>query len=161
MGFHFNGRCKNIWILMRFAGIPAGTWRAVMFPSPWRGSASPHPTPRPLTRMTANRKEPAGCRCLKVSLITSGPATDGCLPLAVTSVEQSCGLLRRPSHSLNISLSDSAVPAPCQNLLFYALFGRTSLVEGSIWSHPFGSSRQKVQWRSHSGSGHFAAPTCS
>lgn len=66
-----------------------------------------------------------------------------------------------PSHSaLWTSLSDSTMPVPCQNLLFSVLFGRTSLVEGSVWSLRFGCSRQKVQWRGHSGSGHFAAPTC-
>lgn len=44
----------------------SGTWRAAMFPSPWRGSASLRRTPRPLTPMTADRKDPVGCRYQKV-----------------------------------------------------------------------------------------------
>lgn len=51
--------------------IPSGTWRPVMFPSRWRGSASLPPTPRPLTQMTANRKQLTACRCLKVRFTTS------------------------------------------------------------------------------------------
>lgn len=44
----------------------SGTWRAAMFPSPSRGSASLCRTPPPPTPMTANRKNPVGCRYQKV-----------------------------------------------------------------------------------------------
>lgn len=45
---------------------PVGTWRAAVFPSPWRGSVSHHLTPLPPTLTMASRTGPAACRCQKV-----------------------------------------------------------------------------------------------
>lgn len=88
--------------------------------------------------------------------------SEGICPIISVPAEKPDNLQSLQSYGrLKTSLTNSTMPVPRENLLFSVLFGRTSLVEGSVWSLPFGCSRQKVQWRSHSSSGHFAAPPCS
>lgn len=93
--------------------VPIGTWRAVMFPSVWKGSSILPLTPRPLTRMRTNRKDLTACRCLKVCLTTSVllPKKGKQTPI----VTSSCGLSLEVS--ITCSLFSLAEPALLKNLL--------------------------------------------
>lgn len=114
----------------------SGTWRAAMFPSPWRESASLRRTPRPLPPMTADRKDPAGRRDQKVH------DHHGCSSYLGLGILLKVTGAHRPESPVCV------------------LSGSNCLAKGSVWSLTFGRSRQKAQPSSSSGRGDLTASSC-
>lgn len=125
----------------------SGTWRAAMFPSPWRGSASLRQTPRPRTPMSADRKNPVGCRYQKVHY------HHGCSSYLGLSI-----LLKDTGSNWGLRVTGPTTLAP--KSLVCVVFGSACLAEGSVWSLNFGRSRQKAQRSNYSGGGDLTASSC-